>query len=336
MYVSRKAVYPASLQKLEKESFNPLRREGSMSANDFFSSIGFESEKSEYLGSELSIDMDMVVENFFDSSVFQKIRENNTFAFEYERNRKKQIGLLSTYLSQFHIQERKTVLVDVGWNGSMQDNICKICDNTIAGCYIGILASANTSIHNHKKGLLFSENPVASTDIALWKYDHTFYERILCASHGSTDHYEAVGDKVIPALVEYAEDNLNYSLVRPIQEIILQKFNIIEDIMSRSPFDIEEFYDLVKELHRRTLFEANIDQLRLQGKMLNNQIQNFGRISTNKERMDATFSRKRIITKLFSRIGVVKNTELISKILLSKGFYRAVFVLYRLKYLFND
>lgn len=82
-------------------------------------------------------------------------------------------------------------VADVGWNGTMQDNICNSLEGLdCAGFYIGIINSAFITEDRRKNGLIFAQNPINSRDMDLWQYDHVFLERLLWASHGATDHYQ--------------------------------------------------------------------------------------------------------------------------------------------------
>ena len=333
LYVSRKATYPATLKRLNEEKFDLLRRFPQLSILDFFENIGMP-DAATTLGMDHS-EVENPIKDFFHSSTFYELCERKDFQELYEYSRIQYNIFFRRYCEQEGmITDHTIAIADVGWNGTMQDNILKaLSEINCTGFYIGLMNTAYISEQNRKRGLIFSENPKDSKDLELWKYDHVFMERILWASHGATDHYEENGSNLVnPILKEYASESDNYKLIKPVQEAILKKIEVLDSLIFKSCYSAESFYKEFLHIHTRTLFLVNYKQIDLQGKMIKGQMQNFGHISTAGASIGATFSKKRIVKKIWTSLHLLKNTEVVFRIFLNYNQKICVKLLYRLHY----
>ena len=333
--MSRKATYPATLKPLKEERFELLRKFSELSLNDFFENLGMSAVITE---NHLNLgDINKPIKDFFNSKEFYTLCANEEFQRVYEEARSNYISLFRKYCKQEGIlPSHKIAIADVGWNGTMQDNILKALGNVnCIGLYIGLINTAYTSENNKKLGLIFSENPLDTQDINLWKYDHIFMERILWASHGATDHYEKNADNnVVPVLKSYSSELENYKLMKPVQDAILDKFKKLDDIFSSSCYCTEDFYKDFLDIHKRMLFIVNNQQLELQRKMIKGQMQNFGHLTSAGNSIGKTFSVRRIMKKIWSNLRLFKNTELMFRILINYNRKNVIRVLYSIRYLF--
>lgn len=334
LYVSRKATYPATLKPLDEETFDLLRKYPKFSIKDFLENIGMQ-----YAVSKLGLtdeETEEMVTGFFDSSVFSKLLEIKEFQEMYENSRVQYNSIFKKYCEQEGlISDCLVAIADVGWNGTMQDNIYNALDGfQCVGLYIGLMNAAYSSEKNKKRGLIFSENPLSSWDLNIWKYDNVFLERILWASHGATDNYilEKNGS-VTPILKDYASEVSNYALMKPVQDILFRKIDELDNILLASCYTAENFYNRFLLEHIHMLFHVNNEQLNLQRKMLQGQMQNFGHISTAKDSIGATFSKKRLIKKFWSSLHLLKNTEMVFRIFLTYNQKFLIKILYRLHYM---
>lgn len=329
LYVSRKATYPVTLESLEKERFNLLRKYAQFSIRDFLENIGMPDAVTK-LGLEQT-EIDQPIDNFFNSPTFYKLCAMEDFQTLYEDSRIRYKALFKKYCEQEGILAEPTIAIaDVGWSGTMQDNICSVIGNVnCLGVYIGVINSAYISGQDKKLGLIFSENPVDSKDLSLWSYDHVFLERILCASHGATDHYEEQEGKMVsPVLKEYASEAENYERIKPVQTMILQKFIQLCDCFETSCYSAENLYELFLNAHLRTIFVVNNEQLELQKNTLKGQMQNFGHLTTAGDSIKRTFSKTNIIRKALHNLRVLKNKEVMFRILLNYNQKIAIRLIY--------
>ncbi|MDD3362078.1 MAG: HAD family hydrolase [Hespellia sp.] len=333
LYVSRKATYPATLKALGEEKFELLRKFREFSIMDFFENIGMASVVSKL---ELKkFEIEKPIDNFFDSLVYQKICERKDFQELYESSRVQYNRLFRKYCKQEGLITNHTVAVaDVGWNGTMQDNIYNALGGIgCVGFYIGLINSAYSFQQSKKRGLIFSENPQNSSDLELWKYDHVFLERILWASHGATDYYKEENNHVCPVFKDYPSEETNYKLMKPIQEEILKKFEELDNVFLQSSYSAENVYKDFLDYHLHMLFIVNNQQLELQRKMIKGQMQNFGHISTAGDSIGTTFSKKRILKKIWNNLRIFKNSEIMFRILLNYNQKFAIKMLYCFRYL---
>ncbi len=331
LYVSRKATYPATLKELSVEEFSLLRKYKKFSIRDFTDNVGIFSEGDTSFFEEINIDER--INNFFESEQFLKLKEAHEFIELYEKSRKENIAKLKRYFEeQGLVDGDKTVVVaDVGWNGTMQDNIFKIVGKKCRGYYIGVLGDADSLEENMKKGLIFSENPYRTKDCEVWKYDHTFMERLLWASHGATEGYLEDSGKIMPVLKEYESEKNNYSMILPVQKALLEKFLLIDEAILSSPYFAKDLYPEFLKKHIDTVFTLNNKQISLQKYMIDNQMQNFGNIVSAKTSLEGVFGLRRILRKMFSHFKVFKNTEVLFRILQVHNFKFFIKVLYFFK-----
>ena len=329
LYVSRKATYPATLRALNEEDFHLLRKFPAISLRDFFENIGMA-----FAIKQLEItpaDSEKVIPNFFDSEVFHRLCARKDFQELYDTSRACYNSLFKQYCKQEGLLgDTHIALADVGWNGTMQDNIvCALDLKTCLGVYIGLGNSAYFSEVNKKIGLLFSDIPLESPEFKLWKYDHTFLERLFSASHGATDCYEKhSAGAITPVLKEYVGEVENYRLVKPIQDEILKKVEQLDALMEASCYCAEDFYCEFLNRHLHMLFRINNKQLDLQRVLIQGQTQNFGYFSTAEQSIGNTFSKKEIFKKAWKRLRVVKNTEIMFRILLNYNHRWLIKIIY--------
>lgn len=334
LFVSRKATYPAALKPLKEEKFELLRKFSEMSFKDFFENIGMAdvvAKSSLYIS-----DINKPIKDFFCSPGFNSLCENQEFQRIYEESRINYISLFREYCEQEGMLSNHTIAIaDVGWNGTMQDNILKaLGDIDCVGLYVGLINTGYISKRNKKFGLIFSETPLDTADIDVWNYDHVFIERILWASHGATDRYTRNDDGlIVPVFKEYSSEMGNYELIKPVQEAILDKFKCLDDIFSTSCYCVEDFYREFLNIHKKMLFIVNNQQLELQRKLIKGQMQNFGHLTSAGNSIGSTFTVGRILKKVWTNLRLFKNTEIMFRILLNYNKKYVIRILYYIHYM---
>lgn len=111
-------------------------------------------------------------------------------------------------------------LVDVGWKGSIQDNIYSIlsAEITVKGYYIGSFNATERFAGNCKKGLLFDNYPHPSPFFNVFNANRSLFEMILGASHGSARSYGSpdtlpTGDGLPGDIIGKAGSGVDHPLV---------------------------------------------------------------------------------------------------------------------------
>lgn len=194
LLVSRKATFLASLQPLEEEGFSRLfAHYRDISLRDFLLSLNFEESVAVALCSELQLDFERRISDLQNSPEFKQLKESVKFQQEYEKRRSEQQENFIHYLDSFGVDYKRDGLtvVDVGWKGSIQDNVYHILRGKVAmqGFFLGSLIATEKRENNQKTGLLFDDNPEPSPFFHVFNNNRSLFEMMLGASHGSADGY---------------------------------------------------------------------------------------------------------------------------------------------------
>ncbi len=194
LVVSRKATFIASLKPLEHENFSRLfNHYRDISLRDFMLSLNMEEEQARRICSRSGLDFEKRFPDLQSQDIFDRLLQTPSFQEEYRRLRLEQKTGFLTYLGSFNVDyEREGLfIVDVGWKGSIQDNIFHILGGRVPvqGFYVGSLIATELSDKNRKTGLLFSDRPSTSRFFHVYNNNRSLFEMMLGASHGSADGY---------------------------------------------------------------------------------------------------------------------------------------------------
>lgn len=325
LYVSRQATSLAGLMPIEEETFNNLHvLFKSTSVTQFLRTIGFTEKKIESLQNRIKLNFEDEKEDLLHSEDFTTIKQDAQFIDTYNQTVANNRKLFEQYLRQEHFFDNNRVaLVDVGWNGTIQNNIAKFAENgqTLYGFYCGLVSGAAIEIDNRKEGLLFSDAFGKSENYDIWSFDCTFFERILTASHAPTIGYRSENGIVKPIMKEYVSETESYNMLNEIQNLLLNIFVNVNDVICSSVFSAEDFYVLFKKIHIDTLLCLGIHKAKFQQKLYENQVENFGLNVTVKEKNKKVFGVKQIIKKMVPRIKLIKNTEIMIKVCAQNKLY---------------
>ena len=244
--VSRAATFLAAGAELEEEGFSKYFAEyPDVAPADFLYSLGFDSVQVNEICQDAGILHDQVVKNLAASQEMQKLRASKRFRDAYARKRKTQKDGFIAYLDSFGVDYRENGLciVDVGWKGSIQDNIFHILDREVdvVGYYIGLTGKTFNHIKNRKKGLAFSHFPCRSP-YCEWMEQQTFLiEQLLSADHGPTLGYVQVGNAAQPVLGDDPQNAEIFQTVGKIQESWLSTFDRLLELFRYSCYDVNDF-----------------------------------------------------------------------------------------------
>lgn len=284
--ISRVASYTPSLDSLENEKFDGIfNRYKNMSMETFLLSIGFSDAQIEQLVSDEFWKMDYVIDDFKNSLEFKKLLSNKKFIDYYEKNRLEQKDYFIRYCKQLGINiNEKIYIVEVGWRGTIQDNMYKIFDGRVAiqGYYLGLSKMTRYSRDNRKEGVLFSEYPLFSKGFEIWNFDKFMYEKILYASHPSTSRYKINNKKIEPVFKAYIDDTEAYNYVKPMQKRIYDKFNTINHIFEQGEYLAENFEQDFCTIHLKMICLLDRGKIIFQRRMYEYNYETFGEYSLTK------------------------------------------------------
>ena len=299
LYVSRKATFICSLKPLEQESFDRLFvHYRDLSLIEFLQSLNFSEVQAAEICKDLQIDSATRHFDLKNHSDFKQLIQAPLFKDQYDRLRTQQQTNFLRYLSHFEVDLQKDglALVDVGWKGSIQNNIFYALDEQVAvqGYYLGLLSPTEIRKKNKKTGILFHDVPTHSEYIHVFNNNRSLFEMVLGASHGSADGYY-LGEQFVQeerdinisliavsenpeiphiALIDLPEERELYATqIKPLQECYVRLHEALTKLSRKSA---TQFPDLawVARKHARMVFKPNGGEVDLFSQLYH--LENFG------------------------------------------------------------
>lgn len=300
LLVSRKATFICSLKALADEDFARLFHQyRDLSITEFLLSLNFSDGEAAAVCSRLQIDPDTRHFNFREHNDFSVLIRSSHFAELYERHRVRQLHHFRHYLDSFgvDIAAEGLALVDVGWKGSIQNNIYHALGGEIAvsGYYIGLLTPSGLTPRNFKKGLVFTDYPKHSPFVHVYNNNRSLFEMLLGASHGSADgyfprevfdttrevrkstEYCSVGpegeETIVTALDLPAERELYLRQILPLQEKMTELFRSFTSAYVGSGASVPDQQWFATQ-HARMVFAPSIQEIDFYSNLYH--LENFG------------------------------------------------------------
>lgn len=312
LMVSRKATFIASLKPLEQEEFEMIFRQYvNISLFDFLSSLGFDEKTQEEIGRQLNTDIHEKQTDLPRTELYGTLRKNPLFVQKYEELRTEQRQNFEEYLKSFGVDFEKDgmCLVDVGWKGTIQDNILMFFGEKvkILGLYLGLVAPGKVHPNNLKEGLLFTNIPFPQKNFYIYDENKSVFEVMLGASHGSADHYVKTERGISVATSEKKEEKeLFENVISPMQKAIFDRIEKIDDVLVNHCFDKEELERFTAKVHATLVFLPQKAQIELFYKIYH--YENFGVFEFTK-------------FKTRSRIGIGERVRSIKRMLAQRRIF---------------
>lgn len=279
--VSRKSTLVAALDDIDRENFTGVfKQNDSIVLTDFLSSISFNAEEQETICKRLNLRNDSIVKPSQYNSCLSILKKDEFFRQNYDRKRFGQQQLFKKYINTM-IKDapiNKLTVVDIGWKGSIQNNIVEALGNTVEvkGYYFGLLINDNAL----KTGLVFSGSDNKSKFHGIFSKDYMMYERIFVANHGPVNGYVLTDEeKVEPYMLNNPEELELYHYVREYQEQMITGFSELARIMNNSIYSKD---GLKKIVARLTLYQNCVQypkNWRIERDLRRKAKENFGDIS---------------------------------------------------------
>lgn len=286
VYVSRRATLLPGLKELEKETFSKIFSQyPNILIDDFMYSIGLSKGEVTEILLKTGIKPGTVIDGV-DSFAFKILVSSTDFIEAFSRKRLEQKELLNVYFKSLSSDKKTLYLVDIGWKGSIQDNIYDALDNkiNIIGYYWGTINALNSD-SNKKNGLMFSTERENGED-EIFSYNHIELEKVFAASHGQTLAYQQVKGDIKPILSQKKNDTEIYDYVKIWQDEMDAVFFNVCKLMKNSIYDFESIKEYLVKLylyHQCVNIPANRKiymNFRIKAK------ENFGNISGTTLKMD--------------------------------------------------
>jgi len=274
LHVSRRSTFLLSLGPLAEENFEVLFRQyRRISILDFLKSLDLEEYVPE-LANELNVEEHELADVRTDlpsDGLFQRLLRLRSFSRVYEAERVARSDAFERYVGTFFSENNlPNVLhvVDVGWKGSIQDNLYNWFrrrqggTSQIEGYYLGLVAAGAMSGTNRKTGLLFSNVNGCTRGFHIFNENRSLFEIILHADHGSTKRYVVERDGA-PRVVldEFAENEMITAKVRPVSNSIMELFRQIAAAKSVSPISHSDLLQLAAKKHARMVFRPSCKEI---------------------------------------------------------------------------
>lgn len=294
LYVSRRSTLLPSLKDFKDEKFERIFRQyHELIVKDFLKSIGFENSEIDDLH-KAGVDINSIVSK----QNLSQMAQYDLLVDLYNKKRKSQRILIKKYLKQLNNGNNETIfLVDIGWKGTIQDNIYEIYDREIkiAGFYFGLFKCISTST-NSKKGLMFEESS-NSNFYNIYSNNYVDLEKVFAADHGPTVCYVQKNNMAEPNISNKYEDIEIYQFINDWQRAMNSSFKMLCQEFFKSKISSESISQTIAKSYLRTqcIFRPKHDKIYLEFRKKAKE--NFGNISGTKLKAEGSYIRDKIMKK---------------------------------------
>ncbi|WP_159022183.1 HAD family hydrolase [Formosa sp. L2A11] len=199
---SRQASIQINLEPLETEPFLYLKNKyPELSIEDFLIFFNCPEATQNTIITDLKLSSNVPIKNFFESPVFENLKQNKTFITFYKTHRETNKESFKAYINAFgvDIEKEGVCLVDIGWGGTMQESLFGFYNEQvpITGYYLGLRYIYNIQEKTKRDGLIFSILPFTSYTDYLLMANNQYYEQFSAANHGSAVEYTSEENYVV-------------------------------------------------------------------------------------------------------------------------------------------
>ncbi|WP_127960347.1 hydrolase [Serratia microhaemolytica] len=210
--VSRLSTFLPSMQEISIEEMTRLWSLFKVqSVSGLFLTLRVDIKDFDWLLDELCLKPTDAIIDPENSQALRNLFESKIFKEAVKSSLNNQSALLRSYLIQngFELAQRVGA-VDIGWRGTIQDNIAKIMnDNQLHGMYLGLRKLINRQPENVSK-VAFGINENNSEGYQFFFENFAVLEMLCGSPHGSVSGYELKDGIVIPIRELDKEENLAY------------------------------------------------------------------------------------------------------------------------------
>ncbi len=279
--ISRQASLQINLEDINTEEFNYLKKNyPNLSLYSFLIHFNCPEEIKLDISKDLNVNGNLLIENFFNSDVFLKLKSNDSFLSFYNGHRMTNHSEFRKYINSFgaNIDQDGIHLVDIGWRGTMQESLFKFFNEEIpvTGYYLGLREIFDIKEKTKRYGLIFSILPYTSYYDHLLLANTQLYEQLSAANHGSTICYTTEYEGYVIECFKTEEKTLYDNYIRSHQE---QMFNFHLDIMKSLEnvcYDQNMVQDVLSEKALVTGLFVNSKKLKFIGALSAGFYQNIG------------------------------------------------------------
>lgn len=232
--VSRRATFAASLNEASPAELMRLwNLYSTQSIKGLAISLNLDQELVAREAARFDLDYDVPIQYPWTNQQVRKLLSSAGF-LEHVRSRlREQRRLAARYFEQVGLsREKLCVVADIGWRGTIQDNIALICPKTfVRGHYIGLFKYLNSQPGNATKlGWAFDHNEDITVDIS----EVAALEVLFTAAGGSVQEYAEHGGKISAVRTKVdEEEQIILGKVAEVQAGVLAATTVIAEYVSR-------------------------------------------------------------------------------------------------------
>lgn len=254
--VSRMATYSASIKEFSiQELLRVWSQYRVQSMKTLFKTLAIDiTPYKEFMGKyDINIE-ENIVEPWFNINV-QNLCNDKEFTdkIQIELDRKRE-ELLQYFKEKKNIvnNDEPLFIVDIGWRGTIHDNLCYIFTNkTIGGYYLTLYDFYNVQPKNSYKISFINDKNIRNNEVASMI---TLLEWIYNPGTGSTIEYKQ-GEAIRKAKTE--ETDIVKKYIKPLQEGMFAGAEILNDYMKYHPYEAEETKKVVYDVIRKVKTKPN-------------------------------------------------------------------------------
>jgi O-antigen biosynthesis protein len=217
LFVSRRATFAASLRSYDNEEFMRLWSMYSrQSPSAFANSLNLDPLKASAAARRVGISPDEAVSAPWSNADFQAFLTDPAFKRYAVKELARQRDLLHRYLRQeINFDQDELLIVDIGWRGTIQDNIAHAWDKPVRGHYLALFRYLNQQVDGSSKVAWLSDANLEG-DYRL-PDQVTPIEMVFNGLGGSTIGYEQVDGRVEPVRQIFAAEEATVNALTPCQ-----------------------------------------------------------------------------------------------------------------------
>lgn len=254
--VSRMATYSASLKEFSiQELLRMWSQYRVQSMKTLFKTLAIDiTPYKEFMGKyDINIE-ENIIEPWFNLNVQNLFNDKEfTDKVQVELDRKRE-ELLKYFKEKKNIvnDDKPLFIVDIGWRGTIHDNLCYIFNNkTIGGYYLTLYDFYNVQPNNSYKISFIDDKNIRNNEVASII---TLLEWIYNPGTGSTIEYKQ-GEAIRKAKTE--ETDIVKKYIKPLQEGMLAGAEIINEYMKYHPYEAKETKKVVYDVIRKIKTKPN-------------------------------------------------------------------------------
>lgn len=260
--VSRLSTFFASLLNVELSEFkNMWSLYSNQTMKVFFSSLGLNiDEYKSYLDSSGLMNVEESIDKPWQDKRVESLFRNTLFINKLKHDHQIKRKLLTEYLQRkIEIVLPSIGFVDIGWRGSIQDNLARIMPNTQTyGYYLALNIFFNPQTINVKKyGFYFNAN--VDSNNGIWLLNNVSIIEAICnSSRGSIVGYVYDGNANIVAVEDdgqKTEKLFHYRHLRHIQDGIVEGCRTLSKLSHIHTWDSSEFKNICSEILKSIIID---------------------------------------------------------------------------------